>query len=69
MMPDFHQEVKPKPSNGNQSEAPVILLENVSKTYGKIRVDWYYTSTLRWCYRYPRSKRCWKIHLVQNSNG
>ena len=37
MMPDFHQEGQPQVKEwAPEQEAPVILIENVSKTYGKI---------------------------------
>ena len=37
MMPDFHQEGQPEVKEwAPEQEAPVILIENVSKTYGKI---------------------------------
>ena len=37
MMPDFHQEGQAETKQWQpEQKAPVILLENVSKTYGKI---------------------------------
>ena len=37
MMPDFHKEGKAETTEWQpEQQAPVILLENVSKTYGKI---------------------------------
>ena len=37
MMPDFHQEGQPEVKEWvPEQEAPVILIENLSKTYGKI---------------------------------
>ncbi len=37
MMPDFHQEGQPQVKEwAPEQQAPVILIENVSKTYGKI---------------------------------